>query len=72
MYDPYSGSGTTALACYLNERKFIGTELDGEYFISSVNRLKFAFNGDVKIREDKPVMPPDPKSKVAQKPDNFI
>lgn len=72
VYDPYSGSGTTALACFLNERKFIGTELDEQYFEISVNRLKSAFNGDVKIREDKPVMTPDPKSKVAQKPENFI
>lgn len=72
VYDPYSGSGTTALACYLNNRKFIGTELDAQYFAVSVNRLKLAFEGNAKVREDKPVMTPDPKSKVAQKPENFI
>ena len=72
VYDPYSGSGTTALACYLNNRKFIGTELDAQYFAVSVNRLKLAFEGNTKVREDKPVMTPDPKSKVAQKPKNFI
>lgn len=72
VYDPYSGSGTTALACYLNDRKFIGTELDEKYFEISVDRLKSAFEGNVKVREDKPVMTPDPKSKVAQKPENFI
>ena len=72
VYDPYSGSGTTALACYLNGRKFIGTELESEYFEVSIDRLKSAFDGVVKIREDKPVIPPDPKSKVAKKPDNFI
>ena len=72
VYDPYSGSGTTALACYLNNRKFIGTELDVQYFKVSIDRLKSAFEGNAKIREDKPVMIPDPKSKVAQKPENFI
>ena len=72
VYDPYSGSGTTALACYLNDRKFLGTELDEQYFKISIDRLKSAFEGNVKIREDKPVMTPDPKSKVAQKPENFI
>ena len=72
VYDTFSGSGTTALACYLNERRFLGTELDKEYFAISVNRLNSAFEGNVKIREDKPVIPPDPNSKVAKKPDNFI
>lgn len=72
VYDPYSGSGTTALACYLNNRKFIGTELNQNYFDVSVERLKKAFDGEVKIRQDIPVIPPDPKSKVAKKPDNFI
>lgn len=72
VYDPYSGSGTTALACYLNNRKFIGTELDAKYFEVSIDRLNLAFEGNAKVREDKPIMTPDPKSKVAQKPENFI
>lgn len=72
VYDPFSGSGTTALACYLNERKFIGTELEKKYFDISIDRLNSAFERKVKIREDKPVIPPDPNSKVAKKPDNFI
>lgn len=72
VYDPYSGSGTTALAAYLNGRRFVGTELDKTYFSISTKRLKSAFEGDIRIREDKPVMKPDPKSKVAQKPKNFI
>lgn len=72
VYDPFSGSGTTALACYLNERKFMGTELEKKYFDISVDRLNSAFKGNIKIREDKPVIPPDPNSKVAKKPDNFI
>lgn len=72
IYDPYFGSGTTAIACYLNNRKFIGTEINKDYFNISVERIKEAFEGKVKIREDFPVVPPDPKSKVAKKPENFL
>ena len=72
VYDPYSGSGTTALACFLNNRKFIGSELNEEYFNISKKRLQDAFDGTIRIREDKPVIPPDPNSKVAKKPKNFL
>ena len=40
VFDPFSGSGTTALACLNNARKFIGCEIDEEYFQSAVKRLK--------------------------------
>ena len=38
--DPFSGSGTTAMACKETNRKFIGAELDEEYFNASKKRLK--------------------------------
>jgi DNA modification methylase len=34
------GSGTTGVACKLNRRKFIGIELDKEYYESAVKRFK--------------------------------
>ncbi len=71
VFDPYSGSGTTAVACYLNGRNFIGSELNKDYYDVSINRVESAFSGTLKIREDCPVMIPDPKSKVARKPDYF-
>ena len=40
VFDGYSGSGTTAEACILEGRKFIGSELNEEYFNKSVKRLK--------------------------------
>ena len=40
VFDGYSGSGTTALACEIEGRKFIGAELNKEYFEISVKRLK--------------------------------
>lgn len=40
VFDGYSGSGTTAEACIIEGRKFIGSELNEEYFKKSVERLR--------------------------------
>jgi len=40
IFDGYSGSGTTAAACLIEGRKFIGSELNEEYFKKSVERLR--------------------------------
>jgi len=39
VYDPYSGSGTSMLACYMEERRFIGTELMEKWFNKSIERF---------------------------------
>lgn len=44
IFDPFSGSGTTALACLNNSRKFIGSEIDEKYFKNACKRL----NSEVK------------------------
>ena len=40
ILDPFMGSGTTGVAALNNGRKFIGIEINEEYFNSSSNRLK--------------------------------
>jgi DNA modification methylase len=40
VFDGYSGSGTTAESCIIEQRNFIGSELNKEYFDKSVLRLK--------------------------------
>ena len=40
IFDPFAGSGTTGVACQNLSRKFIGVELDNDYYNMSVNRLK--------------------------------
>lgn len=40
VIDPFMGSGTTGVACLLLNRKFIGVELEKEYFDISVERIK--------------------------------
>ena len=38
VVDPFLGSGTTALACKNTDRKFLGTELNTEYYNICLNR----------------------------------
>lgn len=40
ILDPFSGSGTTAIACHRLKRRFICIEKDIEYYKKSVERLK--------------------------------
>jgi DNA modification methylase len=39
ILDCFSGSGTTAIAALKNNRKFIGCEIDEEYYTKSINRI---------------------------------
>ena len=71
VIDPFSGSGTTAIACIIEQRRFIGTEIQESYFDIAKNRIEQAINGEIKYRPDVPVMEPDKKQKVAQKPEDF-
>jgi site-specific DNA-methyltransferase (adenine-specific) len=40
VFDGYMGSGTTAHACILEKRKFIGAEMNKEYYEKSMKRLE--------------------------------
>lgn len=40
VLDPFSGSCSTAIACINTNRKFIGFEIDKEYYELGINRLK--------------------------------
>jgi adenine-specific DNA-methyltransferase len=71
VLDPFMGSGTTALASYLNDRIFYGGEIDEGYFEIVRNRVIEASKGLVLIRPDEPVHQPSGKEKVSIKPDFF-
>lgn len=45
VLDPFSGSGTTAIACINNRRQFIGSELNPTYYENSVKRINEELNG---------------------------
>lgn len=40
IVDPFMGSGTTAVACLNTNRKYIGFEINEEYFTRSIDRIK--------------------------------
>lgn len=44
VFDPFSGSGTTAIACHLGGRKFIGCEINKEYFETAIKRINDEMN----------------------------
>lgn len=39
ILDPFIGSGTTAIACIRENRRFIGFEIDGEYYRTACGRI---------------------------------
>lgn len=40
ILDPFCGSGSTGLACVMENRKFLGFEIDKEYFKIAQSRIK--------------------------------
>ena len=44
IFDPFMGSFTTAVACHKMQRRFIGAELDKEYFEKGQERLRQAMS----------------------------
>jgi DNA modification methylase len=56
ILDPFMGSGTTGVACVKEGRKFIGIELDPDYFDIACKRIRDAY-----AQPDMFVAPPAPK-----------
>ena len=49
IYDPFMGSGTTAKACVLTNRKYIGSEISKEYYDIILERLNCVEKYDGKV-----------------------
>lgn len=71
VLDPFMGVGTTGVATLLENRCFIGSEIQTDYFQISKRRIQDAINGTIKIRDDIPVAEPNANSAVATLPDEF-
>ena len=71
VLDPFMGSGTSAVASVLEERRFIGAEIQKEYFDIAKARIQETIDGVAKIRKDMPVAKPDLNSSVAMLPEEF-
>jgi len=58
VFDPFMGVGSTAVAGIINQRRVSGSETVKEYYEIACERIKFAYEGRLKIRPDKPVYVP--------------
>lgn len=69
VLDPFMGSGTTGAAAIIENRNFIGMELDEQYFKIANERIELAANGFLKYRDiDKPIFDPAKAGSVARDP----
>ena len=71
VLDPYMGSGTTGVAAIVENRRFAGAELQPDYYDIATERITDAINGKAKIRDDIPVVAPNPNAAVAKLPEEF-
>lgn len=72
VFDPFMGSGTSGVAAALENRRFIGAEIESTYIDASIERMTDAVSGKAKVRPwDKEIEAPDLNRKVARRPDAF-
>lgn len=41
VLDPFMGGGSTAMSCVANNRRYVGFEIDEEYYLQSLDRLSY-------------------------------
>jgi adenine-specific DNA-methyltransferase len=73
VFDPFSGAGTTGAASVALGRRFVGAELDGDYWKIAAARMKLAAEGELPCREpDLPIFDPTRAGAVGRKPEHFL
>jgi len=69
VLDPFMGSGSTGAACMLEDRNFVGFELDKEYFGIAQDRIEAAKSGNLRYRDvELPILDPKLAGSVAKSP----
>lgn len=69
VFDPFIGSGSTAVAAIIEKRRFVGAEINKEYYKIAKSRCIDALNNRIKFRPiDKPIFKPSLTTAVAQDP----
>ncbi|WP_105303443.1 DNA-methyltransferase [Anaerolactibacter massiliensis] len=71
VLDPFMGVGSTGVAAILNHRRFIGAEIQKDYYEIANNRVNDALKGKAKVRDDKPPAKPNKNAAVARLPEEF-
>ena len=70
VLDPYLGSGSTAIAAVLEQRRFVGAEIDTGFHRLAIQRVRAALDGTLRYRPyGKPIEPPS--GAVATRPSHF-
>jgi adenine-specific DNA-methyltransferase len=69
--DPFLGSGTTCVVALLEERNFLGCEIETKYLRISKTRLESIGNGQLRMRPDTPVRLPRVGEAVSTAPPHF-
>lgn len=73
VYDPFMGSGSSAAAAIISDRRFVGSEVIPKYFNIAVERSKDASSGKLEYRPLlKPIFEPSAGLAVVQKPSSFL
>lgn len=55
VFDPFMGVGSAGVAALLNNRRFLGADLDKTYVLEAKKRITQAIKGEINYRADKPV-----------------
>jgi adenine-specific DNA-methyltransferase len=72
VVDPFLGSGTSAVAASVEQRKFVGCEIKSEYVTIARKRIKNAKAGNLHFRPvEKPIFVPVATQAVAKRPPHF-
>ena len=50
IFDPFLGSGTSAIAALIHQRQFVGIEQDADYMATAVDRIRQLREGTLKTR----------------------
>jgi adenine-specific DNA-methyltransferase len=69
--DPFLGSGTTCIVALLEQRNFLGCEIEQKYLQISKTRIDDIRNGLLRVRPDKPVRSPREGEAVSVTPPHF-
>ena len=65
------GSGTTGVAAVTEKRRFVGSEIQKEYYDIAVARIEGVETGKTRIRDDIPAAQPNTNMAVARLPEEF-
>lgn len=72
VFDPYAGTASTGVAAILNERRFLGAEVNLKYEPIAHERLLSAHDGTIRVRPvERPLYVASPRDAVAQRPEHF-